>query len=101
MPNLPIAERKFTIVKNGTHHLEISVYAPVKDQGDYRCEYEIKEEGKIVREGHALGVDSLQAMILALQKLGADIVYSDYAKERKLFWNDQNDDLGLVLPRGL
>ena len=48
-----------------------------------------------------MGVDTLQAMILALQKIGADNLYSDYGRERKLYWNHQNGDLGLLLPTGL
>jgi hypothetical protein len=44
-------------------------------------------------------VDSLQALILALQKLGADIVYSDHAKNKRLYWNSQNKDLGVILPK--
>ena len=101
MPNLPIAKRTFMIDKDGNHQLEVAIYAPVVDRDDFRCEYEITDQGKIVKGGYALGVDTLQAMILALQKVGADIVYSDYGRERKLYWNDQNDDLGLLLPRGL
>jgi hypothetical protein len=44
------------------------------------------------------GVDSMQALILALRKLGVDIMTSDPMMEQGLYWNDQNEDLGLLLP---
>jgi hypothetical protein len=101
MPTRPIASRKFTVAKNHAHQLEVALYAPATEGENSRCRYEIRDQGKTVKEGYAMGVDSLQAIILALQKVGADVVYSDYGRERKLYWNDQNDDLGLLLPRGL
>ena len=101
MSNSPLATRKFTLGEHSTQYIEVFVYLPVEDHGDYRCQYEIREQGKPVKKGHALGVDSLQALILALQKLGADVAFSNYAKDQRLYWNDQNADLGLLLPRGV
>jgi hypothetical protein len=99
MLSAAIATRKFTFGNQNSSYVEVLVYLPVKDQEDYRCKYEIKERDSIVKEGYALGVDSMQALTLALQKLGADILFSNEGKEQKLFWNGQNQDLGLLLPK--
>jgi hypothetical protein len=99
MPDTPIARRKFTINVDPQRRLEVLIYAPIQDGPDYRCNYEIREGDQLVRQSSAFGIDSLQALILAMQKVGADLVHSEYVKSGKLFWNDQNDDLGLLPPK--
>jgi hypothetical protein len=94
----PIASRTFTIGLEGMHTLETIVRAPVEDDGAYRCDYDLIEDGTVTTSFHGMGVDSLQALISALQRLGVDIAFSDLAMKRDLYWNDQNDDLGLILP---
>jgi hypothetical protein len=95
-----IARRVFTIGKDGKRRLEALVYAPVEDGADdFRCEYEIRENGAVIRASQDYGMDSMQALILALQKLGVDIMTSDPMIEQGLYRNDQNDDLGLLLPK--
>jgi hypothetical protein len=101
MSSTPIARRSYRFGRSGSRVLEVEIYAPVEDQGNYRCEYGLKEAGKPTRVSYAVGVDSLQALTLALQKLGVDIFLSDDAKEKELYWGDQNEDLGLLLPRGI
>lgn len=91
-----IARRTFTIGPEGRRQLEVLVYAPVDDGDDYRCDYEIVEDGKVAKTGYAIGVDSLQALILALQILSVSAVYSDVAVKRDLYWLGDNDDLGLL-----
>ena len=97
-----IARREFTIGKDGKRQLEALVYAPVEDGAhDFRCEYEIREDGAVTTASQDYGVDSMQALILALRKLGADIITSEHVMKKELHWNDQNEDLGLVLPKSL
>ncbi len=100
MTSKPIAHRVFSVGRNGTHRLETIVYAPVPDGGDYRCDYEIVENGKVTTSFHGMGVDTLQALTSALQRRGAYIATSEAAQKRDLFWNGENDDLGLLLPPG-
>jgi hypothetical protein len=101
MSSSSIAIRRFTVGKDSEHYIEVVVHSPTEDRGDYRCDYEILEHGEILKRGHALGVDSLQALILALQRLGVDVESLDYRKEMRLYWNDQSNDLGLLLPMEL
>jgi hypothetical protein len=99
MGETAIAERKFVIGTDGKHHVVVRIYAPFKDGSDCRCSYEILDTDQLLRRSYAVGIDSLQALILAVQKMGADVTFLDYAKEKRLFWNEQNDDLGLLLPK--
>jgi len=99
MPDNIVARRRFALGDDSSHYVEALVFEPVEDNDDYRCQYEIREDGKLVWQSHAMGVDSLQALILALRKLGADITFSDHAKKGRLYWNNQNQDLGLLLPK--
>jgi hypothetical protein len=101
MHNEPIATRIFTFDDGSASFLEVLLYSPIQDGGDYRCKYAIREDGQVTKEGYAVGVDGLQALVLAVQKMGADIAFSEYGKARKLYWNNQNSDLGLPLPRGV
>ncbi len=93
-----IARRTFTIGRAASYTSEVLIYAPVADGADFRCDYEITEDGKVINSFHGMGVDSMQALISALQRVGAVLTYSDHATKRDLYWNDQNDHLGLLLP---
>ncbi len=95
-----IARRTFTIGRAGARTTEALIYAPVADGTDFRCDYEIKEDGKVVNSFHGMGIDSMQALISALQRVGAVLTSSDRAVKRDLYWNGQNDHLGLLLPPG-
>ena len=45
------------------------------------------------------GVDSAQALVLALQMIGAEIYSSDYHKSGNLFWERHGDGYGFpVVP---
>ena len=98
MPEI-IARRSLLIDNDDAKRLEVNIYAPTEDGPDYRCLYEIIDVGRAARSGYALGVDSLQALLLAIQRAGVDVAVSQYAKEKRLFWNGQNDDLGVPLPK--
>jgi hypothetical protein len=96
----PIARRTFTIGRAPARTLDVLVYPPVNDRSDYRCDYEIIEDGHLVTAGHAIGIDSMQALILGLQKAGVDALFSDVGVKRDLYWVGENNDLGILLPPG-
>lgn len=98
MPSI-IASRFFLIDRDPSKRLEVRIFAPIAEEGDYRCRYQVVEADKVVRNGHADGVDSLQALLLAIERAGVDVTVSDAAQGQRLFWNDQNGDLGLPLPK--
>jgi hypothetical protein len=64
-----IATRAF---RAGNADLLVRIAKPVEDNGDYRCAYSIAGEG-VEKIGYAMGVDSVQALQLAMRKIDADL----------------------------
>ncbi|QGM47156.1 DUF6968 family protein [Methylocystis heyeri] len=92
-----IAEREFHLKTDPLARVVLSVEAPLMDGDDFRCDYCI-EWPSGAEHGHAFGVDSLQALVLALQRAGADIHASMYAKSGDLIWIAEGNGLGLLIP---
>ncbi|HEX8183744.1 MAG TPA: hypothetical protein VF747_03310, partial [Blastocatellia bacterium] len=64
-----------------------------KEGGDWCCPYQIIGLGDD-KVSAAFGVDPLQALLLALQKAGAELSYYQRVQNIKLTWLD-DEDLGL------
>lgn len=95
-----IATRVLTLV-NGKNEIrfEIRIFAPEKSSnGSWRCRYEIDWPG----EQHKMeigGFDSVQALVLALQAIGAEIYSSKYHKSGKLYLDSPGAGYGFpVMP---
>ena len=75
--------------------LEIGAPYPMDNGPDFWCPYRIRGLGSdaVRRVG---GVDSLQALFLAMQAAAADLYASDAAHEKALKWLDR-DDFGLPI----
>lgn len=68
----------------GNIPVEIRILMPQPDQGAWSCQYEIDwPEG--TRKFAAHGVDSVQALHLALKMIGSEIYTSGHHKSGKLF----------------
>lgn len=63
-------------------------------EGDWDCRIELTWPGGRVQQTHAGGVDSAQALILALDKVMTLILTSD----EPIYWFEEHDDLGLSRP---
>ena len=89
-----IAERVFA---SGEKTVRLQIFSPTPHSADARCAFKlVGPQGEI--DGHAFGVDAVQALQLALQKAHIMLLSdSAYASVR---WLDQQD-LGLPLPIGL
>jgi hypothetical protein len=61
------------------------------DDDSFFCPYRITGLSKL-RESHVGGVDAVQALRLALQKIGVDLKFSEEGKRGDLFWLDDSDD---------
>ena len=88
-----IARRIFDCGENNVL-LEIGAPYPMDNGPDFWCPYRINGlgEGRVRRIG---GVDSLQALYLAMQAAAADLYASDAARDKVLQWLGQ---LNLGLP---
>jgi hypothetical protein len=69
---------------------------PVPDGNDFRCDFQIEWPNSKVSK-HSFGVDSVQALLLAMQIAHIDLLASPQSKADQLKWLD-NADLGLPLP---
>ena len=89
-----IARRSFQLLDQQITEILLSIERPVADGPDFKCRYEINWPGN-TRRGHAMGVDEVQALQLALRNAGADISHSTYAKDKKLVWLEPGKGFGL------
>lgn len=72
---------------------------PFPDGNGFYCPYQISGIGKQAMQ-YAGGEDSVQAIILALKKIGADLYTSPEAKAGRLTWDcgTTKGDLGFPVP---
>ena len=89
------------ILGNGSDETQIAIriFSPEKGaNGSWFCHYEIDWPG----ENHTMdvgGVDSVQALVLTLQAIGAEIYSSSYHKAGKLRWDAPGKGYGFpVMP---
>jgi len=90
-----IAERRLQL-SGGTAEVIVTVGRPISDGNDYRCDFKITGLG-YDKVQHAMGVDSVQALLLALMGIGARLYTSDEAREGRLTWLDSRN-LGFPVP---
>lgn len=76
----------------------IRIFLPESREKDARsCRFEIDwPDGQ--RSVAAWGVDAVQAMLLAMQMIGAEIYTSDYHTSGKLIWRDPAQGYGFPVP---
>lgn len=69
----------------GDTEIQIRIFAPEKADVDWKCRFEINwPAGKAERWG--AGSDAVQALLIAMQMIGAEIYASDYHESGKLRW---------------
>jgi hypothetical protein len=91
-----IASRVYKLLDQPDTEISLSVERPLPEGSDFRCRYEIVWPER-TQHGYGVGVDAVQALLLALQNAGADINHSTYAKAKKLIWLEPDRDFGLPL----
>jgi hypothetical protein len=87
--------------KSGDVKIPIRVFAPErKGPAEWSCRFEIDwPDGK--RKATAAGFDSVQALVLALQMIGAEIYSTGYHKSGKLFLESPGHGYGFPVTAGL
>lgn len=89
-----IANREFILDKIKKVSVQIGKPEKFQNSEDYYCPYQIVGvgDGKI---RHAGGIDSIQALLLALKKIGTDLSSLDVYKTGDLKWEGgEKGDLG-------
>ncbi len=97
-----IARRDFELVDGNSVNVLVGVPDRFPDsEHDYYCPYQIlglQDE----RVRYAAGIDSIQAIMLALERIGIDLYTSEEYKDGRLkSQSHKKGDLGFPLPDGL
>lgn len=92
-----IATRKFAVQDGG--EVWVSIGVPKEDGNDFKCAFRISGLGYDAVQ-YAYGVDSMQALYIALILAGNTLYSSDAAKRGTLSW-EGGDDLGLPASGGI
>ncbi len=95
---MEIAKRTL-ILRDGRKDIEIPivVFAPECEKpGVWGCRYDIGWPDKF-RSVTAYGVDSIQALLIALGMIGAEIYSSNYHKSGQLLWDTPGSGYGFPL----
>ncbi len=99
-----VATRTLSLTKDGEQQkvtVIIGKPRPYEDSTDYYCPYCIRGMGP-ERIRYASGIDGVQALLLTLKKIGADLYTSEQSRSGKLMWEgDENGDLGFPVPATL
>ncbi|MEE7502347.1 DUF6968 family protein [Methylobacterium mesophilicum] len=82
----------------GNRSVEVSIYAPESQDGVWVCRYTIDWPDQ-KRQSFAAGVDSIQALHLALQKIGMELYVSPHHLAGDLKWEKSGDGYGFPVPK--
>jgi hypothetical protein len=86
--------------ENGDADVGVRIFAPRPDGNHWSCPYEIDwPEG--TRKFAAHGVDSVQALELALKMIGSEIYTSDYHKSKMLMWEKPGQGYGFPVSKNI
>lgn len=97
---LIVSHELFLQTENNEIVITINIHKPEKHEKAWTCRYEIDwPEGARVFE--AVGSDALQALILALQMIGAEIYSSAYHREGRLRAYDTEKGYGFPVAASL
>jgi hypothetical protein len=80
--------------------VEVRIHAPVPNQSSWDCEFEI-DWPEAPRRKTIGGVDSTQALFLALEIVGAEIYASAHNKSGRLFWEVPGSGYGFPVPSSI
>jgi hypothetical protein len=78
----------------------IRIYAPKANGIDWTCHYEIGwPEG--TRKSYAAGIDAIQVLHLALQKIGVDVYTSKHHESKALSWEKPGRGYGFPVSKNI
>jgi uncharacterized protein DUF6968 len=76
----------------------VRIHLPVDKNDHWQCDYEIDWPAAL-RKSAARGIDSLQALLMAMHKIGVEIYNSDAHRSGKLRLDRPGGGYGFPLPR--
>jgi hypothetical protein len=96
-----IAARKLLVRSTDQNtQMEIRLFLPSLVDETWTCHYEI-DWPTGTKDGFAAGVDAVQAIILAIQRIGAELYTSIYHRNAELVWERPDAGYGFLVPSNL
>ena len=93
-----IAERVIQVSGSDKTDVLVRIFSPKKQQKDWSCQYEIDWPDQLItRKIH--GVDSAQALVLAIYMVGTELYSSSYHKQGRLTLDGKKGDFGFPVPK--
>jgi hypothetical protein len=94
-----IAERNLFIRGAGTpDRILVTIAMPTQTENAWACRYRIGwPSGE--RSSEVFGFDSMQALLHAMQAVGAELYSSEAHSSGRLFWTDEDDGYGFPIPK--
>ncbi len=87
-----VCERNFATMRGGEEvPITVRWFQPESDGQDHFCRFSIQIGTGEPYERQIYGVDSVQALLLAMETVGVDL----YIQDPPVFWFNPGDDLGL------
>jgi hypothetical protein len=89
-----IGSRTLTVeLPEGEREVLITIETPAEDRGAWICRYRIEwPEGR--RESYGAGFDALQAIYLAMTKIGTELYTSEHHERGALRWDKPGSGYG-------
>lgn len=96
-----VAQRSLVALVDGaTAAVHVKIYAPRPEGENWACIYEIGWPSA-TRRVQANGLDSVQALLLAMQMIGAELYARRPSGVSDLYWLEAGDGVGFPLPPSL
>jgi hypothetical protein len=92
-----VLRREFELLNGSSFGAEWAEPQP-DGNGDFRCAYSFNLGGRN-RSSYAIGVDAVQAVMLALMKAHVELLASPEGRRQEITWLG-GTELGLPLPNG-
>jgi hypothetical protein len=98
---MQIAHRRLTTsTELGDTEVSIRLFKPEESDGHWVCRYEIDWPSQ-KQSSFAAGIDSIQALLLALQKIGVEIYTNAYHESGSLKWFEPTQGYGFPIVHNL
>jgi hypothetical protein len=96
-----IAQRVlYANINSNKLEIRISIYCPRYDNDQWTCDYEICWP-KMIRKSSAFGIDAVQSLILALNKIAVELYTSEFHQNENLIWQEEMNGYGFPLSYNL
>ena len=96
---MPFATRLLAIIDNGLRRdVPVRIFAPERGDRAWTCRYEIEWPERL-RAGAGFGIDSVQALTIALQNVGVELYASPYHRAGRLVFDKPGNGYGFPVAK--